>query len=104
LLTFAVSLDLSQAALVGTIPRGANHLGEREFSPFQLRRESECWVAFWGLIVVTIYLIAASRVTCVVALPLTPFQYEAQAQRHCPDDTVVWLDFRKGVYYSRGQR
>lgn len=56
-----------------------------------------------GLIAVTIFLIAASRVTRVVALPLTPFQYEAQAQRHCPDDTVVWL-FRKGVYYSRRQR
>ena len=27
-----------------------------------------------------------------IALPLTPFRYEAQAQRHCPGDTVVWLD------------
>ncbi|MCK1396389.1 hypothetical protein IVB29_37315 [Bradyrhizobium sp. 1] len=40
----------------------------------------------------------------VSATPLTPFRYEAQAQRHCPRDQVVWLDFRKGVYYSRGQR
>jgi hypothetical protein len=38
------------------------------------------------------------------ALPLTPFRYEAQAQRSCPGDTVVWLDFRKGVYYSRRHR
>jgi hypothetical protein len=38
------------------------------------------------------------------ATPLTPFRYEAQAQRHCPHDQVVWLDFRKGVYYGRGQR
>jgi hypothetical protein len=28
----------------------------------------------------------------------------AQAQRHCPSDQVVWLDFRKGVYYRRGQK
>ena len=35
---------------------------------------------------------------------LTPFRYEAQAQRHCPDDAVVWLDFRREVYYSKGQR
>ena len=33
--------------------------------------------------------------TSVAATPLSPFRYEAQAQRHCPDDTVVWLDFRK---------
>ncbi|MVT74930.1 hypothetical protein [Bradyrhizobium cajani] len=38
------------------------------------------------------------------ATPLTPFRYEAQAQRHCPHDQVVWVDFRKGVYYTRGQK
>ena len=36
--------------------------------------------------------------------PLTPFRDEAQAQRHCPVDKVVWLDFRKGVYYAKGQK
>ena len=39
-----------------------------------------------------------------IAVPLTPFRYEAQAQRHCPGDTVVWLDFRKGIYYSMQQK
>jgi hypothetical protein len=39
-----------------------------------------------------------------IAQSLTPFRYEAQAQRHCPDDTVVWLDFGKGRYYLKGQR
>jgi hypothetical protein len=38
------------------------------------------------------------------ALPLTPFRYEGQAQLHCPGDTVVWLDFAKGKYYSKGQQ
>jgi hypothetical protein len=38
------------------------------------------------------------------ALPVTPFRYEAQAQRHCPVDVVVWLDFRKKIYYSKRQR
>lgn len=38
------------------------------------------------------------------ALPLTPFRYQEQAQRHCPGDTVVWLDFSKGKYYSKGQQ
>ena len=49
-------------------------------------------------------LVVASSPDVVAAIPLTPFRYEAQAQRHCPGDTVVWLDFRKGVYYSKGQR
>ncbi|SCB32528.1 hypothetical protein GA0061098_100610 [Bradyrhizobium shewense] len=40
----------------------------------------------------------------VSATPLTPFRYEAQAQRHCPRDKVVWLDFRKGIYYRMGQK
>lgn len=40
----------------------------------------------------------------VSATPLTPFRYETQAQRHCPQDKVVWLDFRKGVYYRKGQK
>ena len=38
------------------------------------------------------------------AVPLTPFRYQAQAQRHCPDDSVVWLDFRRGRYYLKGQK
>jgi hypothetical protein len=42
--------------------------------------------------------------TDAAATPLNPFRYEAQARRHCPVDTVVWLDFRKGIYYSRQQK
>jgi hypothetical protein len=40
----------------------------------------------------------------VTAQSLTPFRYEAQAQRHCPGDTIVWLDFRTGRYYRKSQR
>ena len=42
--------------------------------------------------------------TGAAALPLSPFRYEGQAQRHCPGDTVVWLDFRKGTYYLKRQK
>jgi hypothetical protein len=35
---------------------------------------------------------------------LTPFRYEDQAQRHCPADTVVWLDFKKRKYYFGSQK
>ena len=39
-----------------------------------------------------------------MAQALTPFRYEAQAQRHCPGDTVVWLDFGRERYYTKGQK
>ena len=48
--------------------------------------------------------VVAGWVTDVFAIPLTPFRYETQAQRHCPDDTVVWLDLGRGVYYLKGQK
>jgi hypothetical protein len=48
--------------------------------------------------------LAGVGATEAAATPLTPFRYEAQAQRHCPNDRVVWLDFRKGVYYRKGQK
>ena len=35
---------------------------------------------------------------------LTPFRYESQAQRHCPGDRVVWLDFGRERYYVKGQK
>lgn len=54
-----------------------------------------------------ICLLTVLTVTCgatnATATPLSPFRYEAQAQRHCPDDTVVWLDFRKRIYYFKRQ-
>ena len=49
-------------------------------------------------------LLTAGGTNVAAATPLTPFRYVAQAQRHCPGDTVVWLDFRKGIYYGKQQK
>jgi hypothetical protein len=49
-------------------------------------------------------LIVATGTKSAFAIPLTPFRYESQAQRHCPADVIVWLDLRKGIYYSKRQR
>jgi len=59
------------------------------------------WLCATGAITI---LIIALGVICAFAIPLTPFRYESQAQRHCPADVVVWLDLRKGIYYSKRQR
>jgi hypothetical protein len=32
------------------------------------------------------------------------FQTEAEAQKHCPGDRVVWVNTKTGVYHFKGQR
>jgi hypothetical protein len=51
-----------------------------------------------------IAVMVALTATAARAQVLTPFRYEDQAQRHCPADTVVWLDFKKRKYYLRSQK
>jgi hypothetical protein len=38
----------------------------------------------------------------IADLPL--FATEDSAQRHCPKDTVVWLNTRSGIYHLKGER
>jgi hypothetical protein len=37
------------------------------------------------------------------AQPLSLYQDESQARRHCAGDAVVWLDFQTRRYYAPGQ-
>lgn len=39
-----------------------------------------------------------------VSQSLTLFPTEQEAQKHCPTDTVVWLNLPTGVYHFKGQR
>src|SRR6202022_2473270 len=36
--------------------------------------------------------------------PLSAFPSEAEAQQHCPTDTIVWLTIPPGVYPYKGER
>ena len=42
--------------------------------------------------------------TATDARAITLFRYEDHAQRHCPADSVVWLDFKKRKFYFSGQK
>ncbi len=42
--------------------------------------------------------------TTIVAGALAEFQTEAAAQRHCPKDSVVWLNTNSGIYHEKGMR
>ena len=55
-----------------------------------------------GQLVLALIAVLTANEAC--AQTLTPFRYEEQAQRHCPGDSVVWLDFRKRRYYAHGQK
>lgn len=35
---------------------------------------------------------------------LAQFPTEQEAQKHCPSDTVVWVNLPTGVYHFKGQR
>jgi hypothetical protein len=35
---------------------------------------------------------------------LTLFASESAAQKHCPKDTVVWLNTASGIYHEKGMR
>jgi hypothetical protein len=61
-------------------------------------------IAFAHAICLATALIVAGCATNAAAMPLSPFRHEAQAQRHCRVDTVVWLDFRSGIYYLKRQK
>lgn len=49
-------------------------------------------------------MLAALGSGATIASTLSIFRHQWQAERHCPDDRVVWLDLAQGVYYVDGQR
>ena len=61
-----------------------------------------CSVALFVLNAMLVLNLCASH--GVMAQSLTPFRYESQAQRHCPSDAVVWLDFGRERYYTKSQK
>ena len=60
-------------------------------------------LGFYGCSAVFLALISCAQQS-VIAQTLTPFRYESQAQRHCPKETIVWLDLGSGRYYLKGQK
>jgi hypothetical protein len=54
-----------------------------------------------------IFTVIVGRVAFATDHPTTEarhFQFEAEAKRHCPGDTVVWLNFRTHRYLFKGMR
>ena len=59
------------------------------------------WAAAKVLVVLLLFWTPASSQT---AVPISLFPTEQQAQQHCPQDVVVWVNIPTGIYHFKGQR
>ena len=61
--------------------------------------------AAWNILGVVLLMATSFMFTATnaEAQGLGLFRVEGQAQQHCPNDTVVWLDLTKRTYYLQGQ-
>jgi hypothetical protein len=58
-----------------------------------------------SLLIVPAFAAQHSPKTAVVSSSaLAQFESENAAQRHCPKDTVVWLNTNSGIYHEKGMR
>jgi hypothetical protein len=58
------------------------------------------WTFFMALILGLSSPVSASSQVDTSAVP--QFKTEQSAQRHCPGDTVVWLNTYSGIWHYRG--
>jgi hypothetical protein len=59
---------------------------------------------FLKLFAVVFVALAALFAPLPASAQLAIFSTETMAKLHCPTDEVVWLDFAKRRYYTRGQK
>jgi hypothetical protein len=55
----------------------------------------------YAVLLLSLYLLPLSA---AFAYSGPQFQGEREAQQHCPQDTVVWVNTKTGVYHFKGQR
>jgi hypothetical protein len=72
--------------------------------PAAIVRQPFTLSALLSVLVLFALLLPGVAVALPPTLPLTNFPTEAQAQQHCPADTVVWINLPTGIYHFKGQR
>lgn len=58
-------------------------------------------LAIWSIVG---SLALAACLVPVLAKDVVLFTIETEAQKHCPTDTVVWLNTPSGIYHFKGMR
>ena len=58
-----------------------------------------------GFLAVSLVFLGAPLAEAAAVLPDMPhFQFEQQAQQHCPADAIVWVVASRGLYNSSSER
>lgn len=57
---------------------------------------------FTRIFILCLLFIASSR--AMASNSLTFFNTEQSSQQHCPNDVVVWLNPKSGIYHLKGER
>lgn len=58
-----------------------------------------------GFLAVSLLFVGAPLAEAAAVLPDVPhFQFEVQAQQHCPADVVVWVVASRGLFNSSSER
>ncbi len=58
----------------------------------------------WGAALLLLIFGPPAVDAAVLSAEMPRFQFEQQAQQHCPADTVVWVVTSRGTYNSSGER
>jgi hypothetical protein len=61
-------------------------------------------VSLKSIVLATLIFVSALVPSYANPIQAPHFQSEQQAQRHCPNDAVVWVNNKTGVYHSKGER
>jgi hypothetical protein len=70
-----------------------------------MKRHMTAGVSRWLIVIVFVTsLFGANIGTALAAGDLTLYPTEQRAQKHCPNDTVVWLNLPTGIYHFKGER
>lgn len=70
----------------------------------RVRSAIACSSGYWRQLFCAVALVALALLSACAHSPpvVMAFRTEQQAQQHCPDDTIVWLDPVSGNYHLKG--
>jgi len=65
--------------------------------------ETRIMSAFGKIVLATVLSLSVLYPTHATA-PAPHFKTEQEAKQHCPNDTVVWVNTKTGIYHFKGER
>jgi hypothetical protein len=60
--------------------------------------------SFKTIILALVIVLSATGAASAHEAPAQHFHSEQEAKQHCPNDSVVWVNTKTGVYHLKGER